>query len=178
MHMRAWCNTISGLFLFTDQVAYSRCTRAGEALFAPSPRGHGRDLTPREVVRVMVVGFLTSRAGEWLVQSQKLLKGRAYAFNPHGGLIATGEDNTFEDAMVALLTDPAQLDNVTEVTITGVVPWAEITRSDGSATVFVPVKEYRKGRILTFGASAVQTTVFTREALRTIAEKLQAERAR
>jgi hypothetical protein len=178
MHMRAWCNTVSGLFLFTDQVAYSRCTRAGDVLFERGPRGHGRDLTPQEVVRVLVVGFIPARAGEWLVQSQKLLKGRAYAPNPHGGLIATGEDGTFEDAMVALLTDPSRLDNVTEVAITGVVPWAEITRSDGSATVFVPVTEYKKGRTLVFGASAVQATLFSRAALREIAEKLQAERAR
>jgi hypothetical protein len=178
MHMRAWCNTITQLFLFTDQAAYPRCARAADTLFERGPRGHGRDLTPREVVRVMVVGFLPSRQGEWLVQAQKLLKGRAYAPSPHGGLIATGEDGTFEDAMVALLTDPAQLDNVTEVALTGVVPWAEITRSDGSATVFVPVKEYKKGRTLVFGASAVQATLFSREALRTIAEKLQAERAK
>jgi hypothetical protein len=166
------------LFVFTDSVAYSRCTRAGEALFAPSPRGHGRDLTPQEVVRALVVGFIPARAGEWLVQSQKLLGARAYAPNPHGGWIATGEDSTFEDAMVALLTDPAQLDSVTEVAITGIVPWAEITRADGSATLFVPVKEYRKGRTLVLGASATQATLLSREALRTIAEKLQAERAR
>jgi hypothetical protein len=177
MHLRGWCNAITQLFVFTDSVAYSRCTRAGDTLFERGPRGYGRDLTPREVVRVMVVGFIPSRQGEWLVQAQKLLKGRAYAPNPHGGLIATGEDGTFEDVMVALLTDPAQLDNVSEVTITGAFPWAEITRADGTGTVFVAAKEYRKGQRLVFGASAVQATLFTRAALREIAEKLQAERA-
>jgi hypothetical protein len=178
MHLRGWCDFISGLFVITDQVAYSRCTRAGEALFARSPRGHGRDLTPQEVVRALVVGFIPSRAGEWLEQSQKLLGSRAYAPNPHGGWIATGEDGTFEDMMIALFTDPAQLESVTEVAITGIVPWAEITRTDGSATLFVPSPAYKKGRRMILGASATQATLFSRAALQMIAEKLEAERAR
>jgi hypothetical protein len=174
MHMRDWCDHLSSLFWIADQGAYMRCKRALGRLLPPSPRGHGRDLAPPEVVRALVIGFIPARGGEWLAQAEKLLGAREFAVNPSGGWIATGSPETFETWMTALLTG-GDLSDVSEVWISGVGPWAEIASKKGDSLLFAPSRDYRKGRRLALGPSAAQVTVFNRSALESIAERLRSE---
>lgn len=176
MHLRGWCDAISGLFGVADQVAYMRCKRAIGRLLPPSPRGHGRDLAPHEVVRALAIGFIPARGGEWLAQAEKLLAARAFTADPRGGWIATGEPETFEERLTALLTGET-LGDIAEVWITGILPWGEITTTKGDSTLFVPARDYRKGRRLALGSSAAQAAVFSRAALEAIAQKLRSARA-
>lgn len=177
MHLRGWCDTISGLFVAPDQVIYMRCKRALGGLLPPSPRGHGRDLAPHEVVRALAVGVIPSRGGEWLAQAEKLLAARAFTADPRGGWIATGEPESFEERLTTALTVRDGLDGLTTLTITGLVPWAEVSFADGRSTLFAPSPTYRAGRRLHLGAAAVHAAIFSRAALETIAEKLRAEQA-
>lgn len=176
MHLRGWCGEISGLFVVPDEGAYMRCKRALGRLLPPSPRGHGRDLAPHEVVRALVIGFIPARGGEWLAQAEKLLAARAFVPDPRGGWTATGKPETFEQRLTSLLTGET-LGDVAEVWITGIVPWGEITTTKGDSTLFAPARDYRKRRRLTLGASAAQAAVFSRAALEVIAQKLRSERA-
>jgi hypothetical protein len=174
MHLRGWCDHLSLLFGITDQGAYMRCKRALGRLLPPSPRGHGRDLAPPEAVRALVIGFIPARGGEWLAQAERLLGAREFAADPSGGWIATGSPETFETRMTTLLTGDS-LGDVSEVWITGVVPWAEIVSKKGDSTLFAPSRDYRKGRRLILGLSAAQATVLSRSALESIAEWLRSE---
>jgi hypothetical protein len=176
MHLKDWCDHLSLLFGIADQGAYMRSKRALGRLLPPSPRGRGRDLAPPEVVRALVIGFIPARGGEWLAQAEKLLGAREFAVNPSGGWIATGSAETFETRMTALLT-AGDLGGAFEVWITGFVPWAQITGTTGEASLFAPSRDYRKGRRLALGHSAVQATVLSRSALESIAEKLNPQQA-
>lgn len=175
MHLRGWCDAFSSLFGVTDQVIYMRCKRALGGLLPPSPRGHGRDLAPHEVVRALVIGVIPSRGGEWLAQAERLLAARAFTGDPRGGWIATGETETFEQRLTTALTKRDGLDGLTTLTITGLVPWAEVTFDDGRSTLFAPSPTYRAGRRLHLGAEAVHAAIFSRSALETIAQKMSAE---
>jgi len=94
-------------------------------------KGYGIDLAPEEVARALVAAFLPA-SGSAIEQVERLLAARPFAASPQGGLIATGEQTTFETALVKMLS--GELDDIEAVSLNGTTPYADVIRRGGAHT--------------------------------------------